>query len=222
MCQRCHKQEVAKVVAHQRIATPRMASDNDVQVQIRCAHPYQVSSSHTPLVQRSVSRSEGPSSPKTSSPPGLTQKPYSFLFRTSSRFSVKSQVSISGSTQSLVEAGRTELLSSLRREERPVVIKLHKTLESMLKTTLPEDLGEVLSNGTVLCQLANHVRPRAVSIIHIPSPAVPKLSTAKCRLNVENFIAACRKLGVPERRCLCALTCFSVSCLLCCAVWRPS
>ncbi|KAM9400532.1 leucine-rich repeat and calponin homology domain-containing protein 4-like isoform 3-T3 [Salvelinus alpinus] len=159
---------------------------------------YQVSSSHAPLVQRSVSRSEGPSSPKTSSPPGLTQKPNSFLFRTSSRFSVKSQVSISGSTQSLVEAGGTELLSTLRREERPAVIQLRKTLESMLKITLPEDLGEVLSNGTVLCQLANHVRPRAVSIIHIPSPAVPKLSTAKCRLNVENFIAACRKLGVPE------------------------
>uniref|UniRef100_A0AAY3ZX78 Calponin-homology (CH) domain-containing protein n=1 Tax=Denticeps clupeoides TaxID=299321 RepID=A0AAY3ZX78_9TELE len=73
-----------------------------------------------------------------------------------------------------------------------------QTLESRLKTTLPEDLGEALSNGTVLCQLANHVRPRAVSIIHIPSPAVPKLSVAKCRLNVENFIAACRRLGVPE------------------------
>ena len=28
----------------------------------------------------------------------------------------------------------------------------------------------------------------------------PKLSSAKSRLNVENFIAACRKLGVPEVR----------------------
>ncbi|KAG7235104.1 hypothetical protein INR49_002697, partial [Caranx melampygus] len=72
------------------------------------------------------------------------------------------------------------------------------TLESRLKLTLPEDLGEALSNGTVLCQLVNHIRPRSVSIIHIPSPAVPKLSSAKCRLNVENFITACRKLGVPE------------------------
>ncbi|CAB1345003.1 unnamed protein product [Coregonus sp. 'balchen'] len=97
--------------------------------------------------QNSFRQRYGPSSPMASSPPGLTQKPNSFLFRTSSRCSVKSQVSISGSTQS---------------------------------------------------PLANHVRPRAVSIIHIPSPAVPKLSTAKCRLNVENFIAACRKLGVPE------------------------
>ncbi|XP_029615633.1 leucine-rich repeat and calponin homology domain-containing protein 4 [Salmo trutta] len=160
----------------------------------RCASADQMSLSHTSPVQRSVSRSDVPSSPKTSSPPGLSQKPNSFLFRTSSRCSVKSQFSISGSTQSLVEAGRSESRSVLR----PDVVQLRKTLESRLKTVLPEDLGEALSNGTVLCQLANHVRPRAVSIIHIPSPAVPKLSTAKCRLNVENFISACRRLGVPE------------------------
>ncbi|MED6287588.1 hypothetical protein CHARACLAT_017930 [Characodon lateralis] len=73
-----------------------------------------------------------------------------------------------------------------------------KTLESRLKITLPEDLTEALSNGTILCQLVNQIRPRSVSIIHIPSPAVPKLSSAKSRLNVENFITACRKLGVPE------------------------
>ena len=30
------------------------------------------------------------------------------------------------------------------------------------------------------------------------APSQPKLSSAKCRLNVENFITACRKLGVPE------------------------
>lgn len=47
-----------------------------------------------------------------------------------------------------------------------------QTLESRLKVTLSEDLGEALSNGTVLCQLVNHIRPRSVSIIHIPSPAV--------------------------------------------------
>ncbi|XP_070978026.1 leucine-rich repeat and calponin homology domain-containing protein 4 isoform X3 [Oncorhynchus clarkii lewisi] len=160
----------------------------------RCASADQMSLSQTAPVQRSVSRSDVPSSPKASSPPGLSQKPNSFLFRTSSRCSVKSQFSISGSTQSLVEAGRSESRSVLR----PDVVQLRKTLESRLKTVLPEDLGEALSNGTVLCQLANHVRPRAVSIIHIPSPAVPKLSTAKCRLNVENFISACRRLGVPE------------------------
>lgn len=53
-----------------------------------------------------------------------------------------------------------------------LILSLSKTLESQLKITLPEDLGEALSNGTVLCQLVNHIRPRSVSTIHIPSPAV--------------------------------------------------
>lgn len=53
-----------------------------------------------------------------------------------------------------------------------------QTLESRLKITLPEDLGEALSNGTILCQLVNQIRPRSVSIIHIPSPAVVSV-TAK-------------------------------------------
>ncbi|XP_041925340.1 leucine-rich repeat and calponin homology domain-containing protein 4 isoform X2 [Alosa sapidissima] len=143
-------------------------------------------------LQRSFSRqvSSDAAIPKASSPPGQTPKPNSFLFRTSSRCSVSS----------LVESGRSESRTTLKspREERPEVLQLRKMLESKLKITLPEDLGEALSNGTILCQLVNHVRPRAVSIIHIPSPAVPKLSAAKCRLNVENFIAACRRLGVPE------------------------
>lgn len=55
-----------------------------------------------------------------------------------------------------------------------------QTLESRLKITLPEDLGEALSNGTVLCQLVNQIRPRSVSIIHIPSPAV--VSLASCQI----------------------------------------
>ncbi|KAJ8405360.1 hypothetical protein AAFF_G00318330 [Aldrovandia affinis] len=163
----------------------------------RCPSADQMSmSSHPPAPQRSTSRTDTPLSPKASSPPGLAQKPSSFLFRASSRCNVKT----SGSVHCLVETGRSESRPSLRspREDRHDISQLRKTLESRLKLSLPGDLGEALSNGTVLCQLANHVRPRSVSIIHIPSPAVPKLSGAKCRLNVENFIAACRKLGVPE------------------------
>lgn len=56
---------------------------------------------------------------------------------------------------------------------------LNQTLESRLKITLPEDMGEALANGTILCQLVNHVRPRSVSIIHIPSPAVVSLEASK-------------------------------------------
>lgn len=44
----------------------------------------------------------------------------------------------------------------------------------------------------------------------------PKLSSAKCRLNVENFIAACRKLGVPEVNLSCFYLYYFMAPLLCC------
>ncbi|XP_056156445.1 leucine-rich repeat and calponin homology domain-containing protein 4 isoform X2 [Lampris incognitus] len=172
-------------------------NSHQLSLRQRCASADQMSVTHPPaVIKRSVSKSDVPSSPKASSPPGQVQKPNSFLFRVSSRCNVKA----TGSAHSLEESGRSESRTILRspKEERPDVEQLRKILESRLKITLPVDLGEALSNGTVLCQLANHLRPRSVSIIHIPSPAVPKLSAAKCRLNIENFITACRKLGVQE------------------------
>ncbi|XP_030642179.1 leucine-rich repeat and calponin homology domain-containing protein 1 [Chanos chanos] len=84
------------------------------------------------------------------------------------------------------------------REELELMEQLRESIESRLKVTLPEDLGSSLMDGVVLCHLANHIRPRSVASIHVPSPAVPKLSMAKCRRNVENFLDACRKMGVPE------------------------
>lgn len=169
------------------------SSSSQTGLRQRCASAEQMRNV-SPSLQRSSSRTDVPSSPKSSSPPGQAPKPNSFLFRTSSRTAVKS----AGLT--LSESGRSESRTTLRspKEDRPDLTQLRKNLESRLKISLPEDLGEALSNGTILCQLVNHIRPRSVSIIHIPSPAVPKLSAAKCRLNVENFIAACRKLGVPE------------------------
>uniref|UniRef100_A0A1A8L372 Leucine-rich repeats and calponin homology (CH) domain containing 4 n=1 Tax=Nothobranchius pienaari TaxID=704102 RepID=A0A1A8L372_9TELE len=161
----------------------------------RCASADQMTTaSPSVLLRCSSSRPDVPSSPKTSSPPGQTQRPNSFLFRSSSRSKP------TGSIFTLGESGRSESSTTLRspKEERSDILQLRKTLESTLKMTLPEDLGDALSNGTVLCQLVNHIRPRSVSIIHIPSPAVPKLSAAKSRLNIENFLSACRKLGVPE------------------------
>lgn len=76
--------------------------------------------------------------------------------------------------------------------------QLRQVLESRLQRPLPEDLAEALANGVILCQLANQLRPRSVPFIHVPSPAVPKLSTLKSRKNVESFLEACRKMGVPE------------------------
>ncbi|KAM4558753.1 leucine-rich repeat and calponin homology domain-containing protein 1 isoform 1-T1 [Odontesthes bonariensis] len=84
------------------------------------------------------------------------------------------------------------------REELELTEQLRDSIESRLKVVLPEDLGTSLMDGVVLCHLANHIRPRSVASIHVPSPAVPKLSMAKCRRNVENFLDACRKIGLPE------------------------
>lgn len=41
-----------------------------------------------------------------------------------------------------------------------------------LQVSLGEDLSSALADGVVLCHIANHVSPRAVSSIHVPSPAV--------------------------------------------------
>ncbi|XP_036872877.1 leucine-rich repeat and calponin homology domain-containing protein 2 isoform X2 [Manis javanica] len=86
------------------------------------------------------------------------------------------------------------------REEREQIRQLRNNLESRLKVILPDDIGAALMDGVVLCHLANHIRPRSVASIHVPSPAMPKLSMAKCRRNVENFLDACKKLGVSQEK----------------------
>ncbi|XP_059186877.1 DISP complex protein LRCH3 isoform X3 [Centropristis striata] len=87
---------------------------------------------------------------------------------------------------------------TLAGHDAELVEQLRKNMESRLKVSLPSDLGAALTDGVVLCHLANHVRPRSVPSIHVPSPAVPKLTMAKCRRNVENFLEACRRIGVPQ------------------------
>ncbi|XP_032027878.1 DISP complex protein LRCH3 isoform X9 [Hylobates moloch] len=90
--------------------------------------------------------------------------------------------------------------SRQKEEELELIDQLRKHIEYRLKVSLPCDLGAALTDGVVLCHLANHVRPRSVPSIHVPSPAVPKLTMAKCRRNVENFLEACRKIGVPQEQ----------------------
>ncbi|KAG8297241.1 negative regulation of T cell migration [Homalodisca vitripennis] len=84
------------------------------------------------------------------------------------------------------------------KEEAELIQQLRTNIETRLKMSLPADLAPALSDGVVLCHLANHVRPRSVASIHVPSPAVPKLTTPRCRRNVDNFLEACRRIGVEE------------------------
>ncbi|KFR00581.1 Leucine-rich repeat and calponin homology domain-containing protein 3, partial [Nipponia nippon] len=132
------------------------------------------------------------------------QRPESFLFRAAVRDEANKAVT-SSSTRALSPANdsadpRVRQNSKQREEELELIEQLRKNIESRLKVSLPSDLGAALTDGVVLCHLANHVRPRSVPSIHVPSPAVPKLTMAKCRRNVENFLEACRRIGVPQEQ----------------------
>uniref|UniRef100_A0A3Q1FGI6 Leucine-rich repeats and calponin homology (CH) domain containing 3 n=1 Tax=Acanthochromis polyacanthus TaxID=80966 RepID=A0A3Q1FGI6_9TELE len=115
-------------------------------------------------------------------------RPESFLYRLSQKEEKRK-----GESQE-----ETPAAPPLVGEDAEVVEQLRKNIEARLKVSLPSDLGAALTDGVVLCHLANHVRPRSVPSIHVPSPAVPKLTMAKCRRNVENFLEACRRIGVPQ------------------------
>ncbi|XP_040202915.1 leucine-rich repeat and calponin homology domain-containing protein 4 isoform X2 [Rana temporaria] len=134
-----------------------------------------------------------PSGPSDSS---VTQKPRSFLFRSSSRGAALSQ---SGSDQSLGEGSSPVRMRTSRAPSDEKTAQLRKDIESHLNVTLQDPLCESLANGVILCQLLNHLRPRSIPFFHVPSPAVPKLNPVKCRKNVDSFLEACQRLGVPER-----------------------
>ncbi|XP_052660594.1 DISP complex protein LRCH3 isoform X11 [Harpia harpyja] len=146
-----------------------------------------------------------PPYPGHAAPPSYrnpSQRPESFLFRAAVRDEANKAVA-SSSTCALSPANdsadpRVRQNSKQREEELELIEQLRKNIESRLKVSLPSDLGAALTDGVVLCHLANHVRPRSVPSIHVPSPAVPKLTMAKCRRNVENFLEACRRIGVPQ------------------------
>ncbi|XP_059800464.1 DISP complex protein LRCH3 isoform X8 [Hypanus sabinus] len=129
-------------------------------------------------------------------------RPESFLLRATMRDEMKKDGNFSA--LSSVNSGQdSEIPMMLQNQkqyedEQRAVQQLRKNIESRLKVSLPSDLGTALTDGVVLCHLANHVRPRSVPSIHVPSPAVPKLTMAKCRRNVENFLEACKKIGVPQ------------------------
>ncbi|XP_075617461.1 DISP complex protein LRCH3 isoform X13 [Balearica regulorum gibbericeps] len=146
-----------------------------------------------------------PPYPGHAAPPSYrnpSQRPESFLFQAAVRDEANKAFT-SSHTHALSPANdsadpRVRQNSKQREEELELIEQLRKNIESRLKVSLPSDLGAALTDGVVLCHLANHVRPRSVPSIHVPSPAVPKLTMAKCRRNVENFLEACRRIGVPQ------------------------
>lgn len=124
------------------------------------------------------------------------QRPESYLFRLGQREEKKKGES--GTQKAGPEEATPTQSPTPRGEEAILIEQLRRNIECRLKVSLPSDLGAALTDGVVLCHLANHVRPRSIPSIHVPSPAVPKLTMAKCRRNVENFLEACRRIGVPQ------------------------
>ncbi|XP_038672046.1 DISP complex protein LRCH3 isoform X9 [Scyliorhinus canicula] len=133
--------------------------------------------------------------------PAHAHRPENFLLRAAMRDEMKKDgTSTASSVTPNQDSGDAVILQNQKQydDEQRVVLQLRKNIETRLKVSLPSDLGAALTDGVVLCHLANHVRPRSVSSIHVPSPAVPKLTMAKCRRNVENFLEACKRIGVPQ------------------------
>uniref|UniRef100_A0A8C5LSH2 Calponin-homology (CH) domain-containing protein n=1 Tax=Leptobrachium leishanense TaxID=445787 RepID=A0A8C5LSH2_9ANUR len=150
--------------------------------------------------QRSQVGQTGPSnsdSPSTDQS-GQTHKPNSFLFRSFSRGAVRLAQASEQSGAGSCSPVRLRVPRA-PPDEKSLLDQLRKDIESRLNVALQEPLCESLSNGVTLCQLLNHLRPRTIVSIHVPSPAVPKLNAVKCRRNVDSFLDACRRIGVPEQ-----------------------
>ncbi|VDM92073.1 unnamed protein product [Litomosoides sigmodontis] len=81
------------------------------------------------------------------------------------------------------------------------VENMRKVLENRLNITLPSaraQLSALLADGVKLCNFANRIRLRSVNSLFTPVSEELPLSPPKCRRNVDSFLAACRRIGVPE------------------------
>uniref|UniRef100_A0A3B3WPI4 Calponin-homology (CH) domain-containing protein n=1 Tax=Poecilia mexicana TaxID=48701 RepID=A0A3B3WPI4_9TELE len=118
---------------------------------------------------------EGSTTPKqehrspTMGPPSLSSPPFGLKPRSVFLRSHKSMESVD--PQFTMRRKMEQL-----REELELMEQLRDIIESRLKVVLPEDLGSSLMDGVVLCHLANHIRPRSVASIHVPSPAVVRIT----------------------------------------------
>ncbi|VDK89041.1 unnamed protein product, partial [Onchocerca ochengi] len=83
-----------------------------------------------------------------------------------------------------------------------IIENMRKILENRLNITLPSgrlQLAASLADGVTLCNFANRIRLRAINSLFTPVSKELPLSPPKCRRNVDSFLAACRRIGVPEK-----------------------
>jgi len=94
---------------------------------------------------------------------------------------------------------RNERSLTLQREDRVTVELVEKGnqarnwIEKVLKEKIQEvDLGKALQNGVLLCRTIRTLRPDLINQIH-------ETTQFKSIENINNFLNACKKLGVPDR-----------------------
>ncbi|KAE9412288.1 hypothetical protein Angca_002978, partial [Angiostrongylus cantonensis] len=98
-----------------------------------------------------------------------------------------------------VNSIRTMSASKNREPDSAAVDLIRKIFSDRLEVKLSDDLDTLageLADGVHLCGLMNSFRPRTITSMFTSSGTV--LSSPKAKRNVDSFIAACRKLGVPE------------------------
>ncbi|VDM23401.1 unnamed protein product [Toxocara canis] len=137
--------------------------------------------------------------------------------KTSSAVGDKARIAHANDTHTTPPMLHSNIASTVTHTTTGVIENMRKALEQRLNITLPHErdqLATSLADGIHLCNFANSVRIRAVPTVLTPPSLNTPLSFPKCRRNVENFLSACRRIGVPE---VCILIAFIVlSTLLIC------
>ncbi|PAA50844.1 hypothetical protein BOX15_Mlig020692g1 [Macrostomum lignano] len=90
-------------------------------------------------------------------------------------------------------AGSTQVDTQLIGQMKSI---LERRLSLALPDT-PDGLTEALRDGVLLCCLANQMAPGSIPRVHVPPQGVAELPLPKSRRNIENFLALCRRIGLP-------------------------
>lgn len=78
------------------------------------------------------------------------------------------------------------------------VASIHVPSPAVVRANHEANAIELLIMREVAFRCFWHIRLSCMSFLTWSSAFQPKLSMAKCRRNVENFLDACKKLGVPQ------------------------
>jgi len=140
--------------------------------------PPPTSATHVPPNSPSRNMSHNNKAPSTSIPTARALSVPSNRSRSQSQ----QQTNVTSNGHSIHQGGTYQGHPSVnftqKREAERIAVQdshinhLRQQIESRLKVSLGDDLAASLADGVVLCHIANHVSPRAVSSIHVPSPAV--------------------------------------------------